>query len=75
MCEINILKKIEIAKSIAKSGEINWKSMVQYNGSKKHPLNKKKIEKKNAMKSRIVVRTNLFIKRKSLKNPPDTFEL
>ena len=44
---------VKIAKSIAKSSEINMKSMV-------HLENEKNIEKKIALKSRIVVRTNLF---------------
>ena len=51
---------VEIAKSIEKSSEINCKSIVQFNGKKKHPFYKKNNEKKIAMKSRIVARTNLL---------------
>ena len=50
---------VKIAKSIEKLRKINLKSMVQSMESN-HPWKEKNIEKKIALKSRIVVRTNLF---------------
>ena len=49
-----------IAKSIETLSKINFKSMVQFYMETNHPWNEKNIEKKIALKSRIVVCTNLF---------------
>ena len=48
-----------MAQSFAESSEINWKSIAQFETTNIHKINET-IEKKNTLKSRIVVRSNLF---------------